>query len=206
MGFQASCSQPFSNSHRERFLTSQGEERVIPEREDGEGDGPSPGLSIFLPFYSTALPSSSCPQPPHPGEVMLSSPPELGVGWGRMSALLEASGSHPPLCPPTHTYKLENQYLLELEGSITLLLEMEAHSPERPHQCAWQLQRLHQCGGVAQSLGSQAWEAMGLGSDPGSSASQICDLTSFFNLSGRWLPCCKMVYHESKMNLVFLGY
>lgn len=137
---------------------------------------------------------------------MLSTPPELGVGWGRMSALLEAAGSHPPPCPPTHTYKLENQYLLELEGSITLLLEMEAHSPERPHQCAWQLQRLHQCGGVAQSLGSQAWEAMGLGSDLGSSASQICDLTSFFNLSGPWLPCCKMVYHESKMNLVFLGY
>lgn len=78
------------------------------------------------------------------------------MGWGRMSALLEAAGSHPPLCPPTHTYKLENQYLLELKGNIALLLEMEAHSPERPHQCAWQLQRLHQCGGVAQSLGSQA--------------------------------------------------
>lgn len=62
------------------------------------------------------------------------------MGWGRMSALLEAAGSHPPPCPPTHTYKLENQYLLELEGSIALLLEMEAHSPERPHQCAWQLQ------------------------------------------------------------------
>lgn len=75
------------------------------------------------------------------------------MGWGRMSVLLEAVGSHPPPCPPTHTYKLGNQYLLELEGSNALLLEMEAHSPERPYQCAWQLQRLHQCGGVAQSLG-----------------------------------------------------
>ena len=128
------------------------------------------------------------------------------MGWGRMSALLEAAGSHRPPCPPTHTYKLENQYLLELEGSIALLLEMEAHSPERPHQCAWQLQRLHQCGGVAQSLGSQAWEAKGLHSDPGSATSQICDLTSFFNLSEPQFPCYKMVYHESKMNLVFLGY
>lgn len=67
MGFQASCSQPFSNSHRERFLTSQGEERAIPEREDGEGDRPlswAQHLPSLLFHCSSIQQLSSAPPPP----------------------------------------------------------------------------------------------------------------------------------------------
>lgn len=75
---------------------------------------------------------------------MLPTPPGAGGGLGQdVSPAGSGRGSHPPPAL-LHTYKLENQYLLGWEGAYALLLEMEAHSPERPHQCAWQLQRLHQ--------------------------------------------------------------
>lgn len=132
-------------------------------RRVGGGEGrraPLMGSASFLSLCSTALPSSSCLHPTPPPRPRRGDAPHPARSWGWAGAgcqpcWKQPEATHPP-CPPTHTYKLENQYLLELEGSIALLLEMEAHSPERPHQCAWQLQRLHQCGGVAQSLGSQA--------------------------------------------------
>ena len=129
-------------------ISRKGESRSQESGRRGRETGPSPGLSIF-PFPSIPLllhPAASSPNPPRRGDA---SHPSRSWGWagaGCQSCWKQSEATH----PPAH---LGNQYLLELEGSNALLLEMEAHSPERPYQCAWQLQRLHQCGGVAQSLG-----------------------------------------------------
>lgn len=106
MAFQASCSQPFSSSHRERFLTSQGEERAIPgEWEEGKGDRP---LS-----WAQHLSFPSVPLLFHPAAVFTQHPPRRGDaphparswGWagaGCQPCWKQPEATHPPALLHTH--------------------------------------------------------------------------------------------------------